>query len=168
MSLQTYGKVEIDLFKEIQVSMVQTIKNQMVWWRNTVKLNLPHCFRLPNITHYLETDSSLQGWGVCLDGGEIIESRFHNNHEKLCINSKELLAIYFAIRAFHDKIRDCHILLKCDNRTAISDFSKMGSMTNLFRDDLSYKIHLLLQQMNTTAVITYISSKENCRADFGS
>ena len=60
---------------------------------------------------------------------------------------------------------DCKILLKCDNTTAISNMKKYGTMSNQFRDDVAHEIYLLLQSLNSTVDITYISCEANLRAD---
>ena len=63
---------------------------------------------------------------------------------------------------------DCKILLKCDNTMAISNMKKYGTMSNKSRDETAHEIYLLLQSMNSTVEITYISSAANIRADCAS
>ena len=147
------------------ISMTEKIQNMINWWRNTIRTNIPFSFRLCKITQILATDSSLEGLGCCLNDCKITGSRFEECHQQLNINSKELLAIYFAIQTFRNQIQNCHILLKYDNTTALHDFKNMGTMSDKFRDEICHNIYLLLNMINTTAQITCISTDENLRAD---
>ena len=116
----------------------------------------------------METDSSIRGWGACLDAIHVIGSRFHNDHKGFTINTKELLAIYFAISTFAQQLRNTKFLIKCDNKTAIACIKKMGSFTSELRDTITLEIFELLQTLNCQIEITYIASKANIRADFAS
>ena len=110
-------------------------------------------------------DASLQGWGIALDSGERTGFRFGKEVMHHPINTKELLAIYYGILTFQDKIRGCHILVKSDLTTAVADVRKMGSMCSTFRNKLVNKIYTLLAELQARISITFISGASNIIAD---
>ena len=88
------------------------------------------------------TDASLTGWGaVC---GEARTHGFWSPEEKLNhINYLELLAVYHALRCFASLSKNCDILLRVDNSTALSYINRMGSikfphLSNLAREIWSW------------------------------
>ena len=71
------------------------------------------------------TDASLTGWGaVCGDRkvhGFWTEKERENN-----INFLELMAAYFGLKCLAKDAKDCSILMRIDNTTAICYINRMG------------------------------------------
>lgn len=83
----------------------------------------------------------------------------------LPINSKELLAIYYGILSFQNKIAGQHLLIKSDSITVIADLKKMGSMCSPFRDQLVQKIYQVLSDISTHVSVTFVWGVHNFEAD---
>ena len=82
----------------------------------------------PNLT--METDASMLGWGAVCRGvrtGGLWSQLEHGNH----INYLELLAAAFAVKAFARDMRNSHVHLKMDNRTAVFYVNRMGGLALL-------------------------------------
>ena len=57
--------------------------------------------------------------------------------EKLqSINTKECLVVYYSVRAFVNECRGCHILLRSNSSTTVSNVSHMGSMSSPIRNKI--------------------------------
>ena len=85
---------------------------------------------------------------------------FTPKQNKLSINTKELLAIYYTIGAHCQKLRNKTVHIRCDNTTAITCTRHQGSK-NEIRDRLTVKIFQLASSYNIKIVISYIASKDN-------
>ena len=77
----------------------------------------------------LNTDASLQGWGAVMMS-EKIWGRWTQSESLKLINYLEILAIYYALQAFHDLVKNTHIkiLVLTDNSTAVSYINNMGGV----------------------------------------
>ena len=137
----------------------------LAWWLKTITNNKPHMFAMVPISLTLWSDASLQGWGITLDSGERTGFRFSKEVMHHPINTKELLAIYYGILTFRDKIRRRHILVKSDSTTVVADVRKMGSMCNTFRNKLVNKIYTVLAELQARISITFVSGASNVIAD---
>ena len=73
----------------------------------------------------LSSDASNLGWGIVYDSGERTGFRFADQDMHHPINSKQLLAIYYGILSFKDKIAGHHLLIRSDSTTAIADMKKI-------------------------------------------
>lgn len=110
-------------------------KCDLLWWIRSI----PTSFNLisrdsPEFTLY--TDSSLIGWGAHLNDqtcGDNWRASEKENH----INYLELLAIYFACKAFKHMLINKHIKAMTDNQTAVSCVNHMGTSHSYDLNSLS-------------------------------
>ena len=140
-------------------------KMTLTWWLNIVNNNKPHMFRIPPISLTMSSDASLSGWGVCFDSGDRTGFRFSQNDMSYPINTKELLAIFYGLKTFWEKITGQHVLIKSDSMTALADMRKMGSMCSLFCDRLVRKIYSLLYSVDARVSLTFVPGVDNILAD---
>ena len=140
-------------------------KMTLTWWLKIVNNNKPHVFQIPPVSLTMSSDASLLGWWICFDSGELTGFRFSADDMLHPINTKELLAIYYGLQTFHQKIAGHHLLIKSDSMTALVDMRKMGSMCNLFQDQLICKIYKLLYAVNTKVSLNFIPGVQNVLAD---
>lgn len=79
-------------------------------------------------THFryvISSDASRSSWGACCGNkrasghGKVEEKEFH-------INFLELLAALFTLKCLAVQVRDCNVLLRVDNTTAISYMNRKG------------------------------------------
>ena len=117
------------------------------WWIETANyLYKPIPLNQPNATLY--TDASTQGWGGVLQeekcGGHWsqIEATHH-------INYLEMLAAFFALKAFKTRLYGKHVCLRIDNMTAVADIGKMGTSH-------SRKRHALVREIWAWCIHHYI------------
>lgn len=62
-------------------------------------------------------------------------------HEtEFSINTKETLAVWYALQAFSTNLQGHHVLIRSDNMTVLSTVQKMGCMTSKLRDDMARDI----------------------------
>lgn len=92
-------------------------------------------------------------------------SQFERNYH---INQLELLAAYFGLKCFTKLEKNCEIVLRIDNTTAIACINKMGSVQFDHLNHISKKIWDWCEEKSINVQATYIKSKENVYADIES
>ena len=145
-------------------------KKTLKWWLHTFQQNKPFCYKLKMVTRVLESDSSLEGWGISLLdnlGNQLGQtgSRFGFKDVKNPINNKELLAVKYGLLSFKTCLANRHVHFKTDSTCVLADMTKQGSMCNVFRDRLVADIYEIIEKNNIQVSISWISSQRNFRAD---
>ena len=135
--------------------------HQLDWWSNNIysESALTKSLETPQPSQVIFTDSSGYGYGSIWNGEEH-QGLFTEKQKKLSINSKELLAIYFTLGAYAHRLSNEHIMLSCDNYTAIYCIVHRGSKDS-FRDYVTSRIFELAKKWKFTLQISYVKSKEN-------
>lgn len=110
------------------------------------------------------TDASLTGWGACA-GDKDAHGWWSKNEKKCHINYLELKAIYHGINYFAKSYRNCNLLIRTDNTTALSYINRMGSVKYPYLNSLARLIWQWCEKRNIWILATYISSLDNWRAD---
>ena len=137
-------------------------REDLKWWIHT----LPNCSkRIDNgkITDTIYSDASNFAWGAVYKnqstGGAWLpnELDFH-------INSKELLAGYFGLKALFKKTSS-HVRMFCDNTTAVQCINKMGSCRSPSCDRIVKLIWEWARENNNFITAAYIPGVENVTAD---
>ena len=80
----------------------------------------------------------------------------------------ELLAVKYGLQSFASIIKNRHILVRCDNSTAVSYISNMGGTHSRLRNAIAKEIWLWTMTQGVWITITHIPGKLNKEADFGS
>ena len=111
---------------------------ELQWWlKSAESLHKPIRGTQPEITLY--TDASKEVWGGILNDAKIggnwtpAESANH-------INYLEMLAVFFALKAFQTQLSGKHILLRIDNMTAVSDIGEICTRHSRQRNQLTHTI----------------------------
>lgn len=133
------------------------------WWVNSAELLYkPISCKQPDVTIY--TDASKQGWGGVLDnvsiGGQWTPSEAANH-----INYLEMLAVFFALKAFHAQLSGKHVCIRIDNMTAVADIGKMGTCHSRKRNKLTQDIWGWCIINNVFITTAHIPGKDNNLAD---
>eukprot|EP00794_Sanderia_malayensis_P010313 gene10313-11382_t len=153
--------------KEAKANFDQVIKlsqdaiAEIQWWGTHV----PHLFNKidhgnPQIILY--SDASKIGWGCsCNDiksGGNWTpeEAQFH-------INYLEMLAAYFALKAFTTELAHKHVKLMVDNTTVVTCINNMGHSIDISK--LRKIIWLFCIDNNIWLTTAHIAGKYNTEAD---
>ena len=106
------------------------------------------------------SDASGFGYGSTWDGVEV-QGLFTECQKSLSINTKELLAIYYALGAHAEKWTGEVVMVRCDNTTAISCIKNCGS-SDFLRDKITGYIFELAFKHNFEIRISYVQSADNC------
>lgn len=110
------------------------------------------------------SDASLSGWGASC--GELRTHGWWSEEEKSChINFLELKAVYYALQCFAPDLRDCEILLRVDNTTAIACINRFGSVQYSHLLSMAKQIWTWCENRNIMLFASYIASIDNTIAD---
>jgi hypothetical protein len=127
-------------------------------------------FRTPTPDYLFTTDASPVGWGghctVPPRPQVLAQGRFLSLSKLDSTNEKELLAIFFCLRAFHRQFqwRRCHVRVVTDSITAMLYLNKAGGRVPALMA-ITKKILLYALSFEITLSAEYITSKDNELAD---
>ena len=105
-------------------SLTPYARDELKWWLENMH-NSQNEIATPNPEITIKSDASHMGWGCQCDGVRSgghwlpVESQFH-------INYLELLAAFFSLKCFEDKILGKHVRLMLDNKMGTSH-SELGN-----------------------------------------
>ena len=101
---------------DAEMKIPKSILPDINWWINNLSHN--KTIKTQNFTKTIFTDASDSGWGAT--DGNIEKFGFWTNEQKAFhINFKEL-AVKLALETIGEKLKNCEILLRVDNTTALS------------------------------------------------
>ncbi|XP_076236334.1 uncharacterized protein LOC143180473 [Calliopsis andreniformis] len=112
-------------------------------------------------------DASLSGWGAYCNN-KTAHGFWQKEERNQHINYLELLAAFFSLKCFATDLKDCNILLKIDNTTAISYINRMGGIQFKVLSKLSKEIWKCCESRNIWIFASYVRSRENVIADIES
>ena len=143
--------------KKMRIS--NKVKEDIKWWIKAIPTALKY-FKPKNHKVEIFTDASLSGWGATKDKTQL--NGFWKNEEKgFSINYLELLAIKKALERLGETLHNCKILLRVDNKTAISYINKMGGVRYDKYNRLARSIWQWAEDRKIILRASYIPSKEN-------
>lgn len=143
--------------------LTKEIISDLGWWSS----NIPTGFnkiKLYNFQLEIFSDASRSGWGLVCNN---VRSHGHWTEDDKCfhINYLELLAAFIGLKTFAAKLRNCEILLRIDNTTAIAYVNKMGGTRFQHLNNLARELWQWCEQRRLWVYASYISSKENSIAE---
>ncbi|MCP3680799.1 MAG: hypothetical protein GY782_11310 [Gammaproteobacteria bacterium] len=129
------------------IMSTRAILPTLQWWSNLDNLNQGMPFTTPPPSATVTTDASLEGWGghVTVEGVSEISmysDLWSYQESRLHINFLELRAIRLTLELMTTELRNRHVLVECDNTTAVSYVKRQGG-TRSWR---LYQESLLLHQ----------------------
>ena len=137
---------------------------ELEWWIEnmpTVGRNIVH----PNPSIVVQTDASTKGWGAALGNDKMggwWTSAEATNH----INILELLAAFFAFKAFCNNTHHTHVQLPTDNTTAVAYINNMGGskspLLNTLAKEISWNWFI---EMDIWVSAVHIAGKLNTSVD---
>lgn len=151
---------------DAMMSIPEYLSKDFQWWSKNVS-----CCKNPirDFSFKLEifSDASLSGWGIVANDRS--SHGFWTDLDLVHdINYLELRAALFGLKCFAKDLKDCQILLRIDNTTAISYINRMGSIQFLHLSEVAREIWRWCEDRNIWVFASYIRSKENVEADFES
>ena len=121
----------------------------------------------PKSIEFSSDASKYDFWGVVMGnvstGGAWTASEF-----EIHINIKEMIAIFYALRSFVDKLSGQHGRVQCDNTTAVSVINNMGITHCPECNTIAQKIWQFCRQNNICITCAYIPGSENIFPDIES
>lgn len=156
-------KKNSDNYGAIMAVNHNALEEDFSWWKSHLlgSFNPIRCF---DFKLEIFTDASTFAWGA---NTNVESTRGYWNAEErgLHINVLELKAAFFGLRCFADRLRDCDVLLRIDNTTAISYINRMGGVQFPKLNKLAKDIWKWCESRNLWVFASYIRSKENIIAD---
>lgn len=148
---------------ESEMTLSADLQTDFVWWAN----NIPNIFKpieLDSFDHVLFTDACLSGWGAFCEG-ERANGFWAKTESILHINYLELKAVLLALKWYAKDWRNCKVLLRIDNTTAMAYVNKMGGVQYPELNKLAREIWQFCESKHIWLFASYIKSEENVEAD---
>jgi len=148
---------------EALMNLDQELQEDFLWWEKNI------VYRVYNISNrefklVIFSDASLTGWGVACDDCRT-HGHWNETERSHHINYLELLAAFFGLRCFAKDFRNCNILLRLDNTTAIAYINRMGGVRFKKLSNLSKMIWKWCEDREIHIFASYIPSRDNTEAD---
>ena len=152
-------------YGNFDATMVVSVEgcNDINWWLDN-SAEIKNWVHPPAITKQITTDASDFAWGVVFEKQKIGGS-WSLEEEGEHINVKEMLAIYFAVKAFVNEIKGHHVKFFCDNTTAVGVINKQGSSKSEICDQICQLIWEWCRINEIWITCTYIPGSINTEAD---
>lgn len=110
------------------------------------------------------TDASLTGWGATQEGRTVNglwPSRLRSAH----INYLELMAVWKALNHFLPRLQGHHVLVRCDNTTAVAYINRQGGVRSSKLHALAYKLLVWSRRVFLSLRATHVPGLLNRGAD---
>lgn len=140
--------------------------HDFTWWKSSI-VGTKKEIKNRIFTLEIFSDASLTGWGACCRHLKA-HGQWNSNEKAYHINALELLAAFFGLKCFASQCKDCDILLRIDNTTAIAYINKMGGIRFKNLNRIAKDIWNWCELRNIWLYASYISSADNNKADFES
>ncbi|KAJ8916142.1 hypothetical protein NQ315_004509 [Exocentrus adspersus] len=142
------------------------LKLDFSWWQKNLSNSNINLIEKPYfLTIY--TDASLTGWGASCKG-QIASGAWSPSESHFHINYLELLAVLNGLKSFAKEPKNCNILLRVDNITAISYINRMGGIKFAELNDITRKIWEWCEERKILIFASYINTRDNDIADAAS
>lgn len=133
------------------------------WWKNNI--NSASCpIRYSDYCLEIFSDASNTGWGAAC-GEQTANGNWTKHDVSAHINLLELKAAFYGLKVFASDLRDCNILLRIDNTTAICYINRMGGVQHPHLNDLARNIWQWCEVRHIFIFASYIKSSDNTIAD---
>ena len=165
-ALQSLKIASLHAHREVAPLSPEAI-NDLTWWSSQLHLHCSSPILKPEASVVITSDASLQGWGAAFQ-----EERTGGlwTAEEACyhINLLELKAAYLALQCFLKERVAVHVLIRLDNRTAISYLNRMGGPSLSLLCQLALEIWNWCLARQITLHAEYLPGTENTIADWES
>lgn len=142
------------------------ISDDLNWWKEKIKKSHNPIKRF-DFQIEIASDASKTGWGAH-SGLNKTHGFWDSSEKEKHINFLELKAAFFALLCFADSLYDCDILLRLDNKTAISYINRMGGTHVRELNHVAKEIWQFCEKRELWVYASYITSKDNKIADIES
>ena len=112
--------------------------NDLKWWIDNISVASKSIVK-SNPSYIIKSDASKLGWGAVLDS-QAIGGRWTGSESSSHINYLELLAAFFALKAFCLNRQRCTAQVDLDKSTAVTYINNMGGTKSLALNDLTRQL----------------------------
>lgn len=147
-----------------QMKLGKNLEDDLLWWKDSIDRSYAPIRKHNDYILEIFTDASNTGWGVAC-GNKSANGNWTEAELALHINELELKAAYYGLKIFCANVRDCNILLRIDNTTAIAYVNRMGGVQHPHLNELARKMWQWCETRNIFIYASYIKSRDNVIAD---
>ncbi|XP_050296332.1 uncharacterized protein LOC126736145 [Anthonomus grandis grandis] len=140
---------------------------ELDWWLNHLP-KASNSIRINSFCLEIFSDASLTGWGIYQKDALSSYGLWSESEVHFHINYLELLALFFGLRCYAKHLKNCNILCRVDNTTALAYVNRMGSVQHPKLNALARQIWQWCEQRNIFIRASYIPSRDNVEADMAS
>ena len=148
-----------------QVTISPEARRDLQWWAENLSTWNGRAIRDPNPNMVIETDASKKGWGAFCRG-VLTGGCWSVQEAKLHINSLEMLAAFYAIKAFVKEKQQVSILLLTDNMSVVAHVNRMGGTRSPLLVSQVIDLWSWCLQRHITITAQHIPGLENVTADY--
>ncbi|KAL0201455.1 hypothetical protein M9458_004642, partial [Cirrhinus mrigala] len=123
------------------VTVTRTCTAALCHWRNAEFYTRGTPLRAVNLRKVVTTDASLTGWGATQEG-RIVNGVWTSTLRSAHINYLELLTVWKALKHFLPRLQGHHVLVRCDNTTAVAHINHQGGMRSSKLHALAHKLRV--------------------------
>lgn len=145
------------------MNIPNSLQESFKWWLKSIESSVRQ-IRIDEYCKEIYTDASTKGWGAAC-GGERASGIWSRDERKIHINQLELLAAYFGLKIFAKNLKNCQILLRIDNSTAIAYINRMGGIQYPHLTQVTKEIWQWCEARDIFIYASYIKSADNEIAD---
>jgi hypothetical protein len=147
------------------ITLSQTVKQDLKWWIGHIETAEKRILLKP-YSLVIETDASNTGWGACIENkpGNSTGGLWSKSETSQHINCKELLAAWFGLRSYANKLANSHIKILSDNTTTVAYINNQGG-TKIKCNDIARKIWEWCYQNNIWLTACHLPGSKNVTAD---
>ncbi|XP_066582003.1 uncharacterized protein [Prorops nasuta] len=150
-----YGKI---------MEIPNSIRADLIWWQEKLG-TIVNPIKTGKFKVEIYTDASDSGWGA-LSNKDHVRGDWTVEDIKHSINYRELLAVKLGLAQLADNEKDCQILLRIDNSSAIAYINKMGGVKYGKYHKLTKEIWQWAEARHIFLYADYITSADNKNADW--
>ena len=140
--------------------------NELKWWIRNIFDAFAH-IKLPSFDLAIFSDASLEGWGGT-DRATEIGGKWNCIENKCHINSFELQAAFFCLKAFCKNTTRLHVLLTLDNTTAVAHINEKGGTISASCNKVAKDIWNWAKGQDIWIIASHAHGVKNTTADLRS
>lgn len=149
---------------EKYMNLPDSISSDLKWWYEAVIRNRGSKIKTDCYCLEIFSDASTTGWGAAC-GSDKASGLWSIREQQNHINYLEILAAFLGLRTFAKDKRNCDILLRIDNTTAISYINRMGGVQFPHLTRVTKDLWQWCESRAIHVFASYIRSADNCVAD---
>lgn len=140
-------------------------KEDLLWWANNLRQWNGRTMTRASPQLSIETDASSRGWGAFCQG-EATGGCWSSEEQKLHINVLEMLAVFFALKAFLKAREGVSVLILSDNMSVVAHINKMGGTRSQRLVEVTKRMFAWCLQRRIRLQAQHLPGKANITADF--